>query len=216
MLPVAILIPVYNEENTVLGVLNKLKRHKVYVVDDASTDKSLEILKKFKNVCIIKNKINLGYERTLLKGLRYLLKKNYEYILTLDGDGEHNFFKIKQLVSYAKTHKADLLIGNRSILNRWSETLLSKAFEIKYNIKDPISGYKLYKKKTLKKILRYVKEDKSFLVLLVYYFVILNFKIKNYNIKAVKNSVRKPRVGDGLKIDLKILKNLKFLFTNKI
>ncbi len=108
------------------------------------------------------------------------------------------------------------MIGNRSILNRWSETLLSKAFEIKYNIKDPISGYKLYKKKTLKKILRYVKEDKSFLVLLVYYFVILNFKIKNYNIKAVKNSVRKPRVGDGLKIDLKILKNLKFLFTNKI
>ena len=212
MLPVAILIPVYNEENTVLGVLNKLKRHKVYVVDDASTDKSLEILKKFKNVCIIKNKINLGYEKTLLKGLRHLLKKNYEYILTLDGDGEHNFFKIKQLVSYAKTHKADLLIGNRSTLNRWSETLLSKAFEIKYNIKDPISGYKLYKKKTLKKILRYVKEDQNFLVSLVYYFVVLNFKIKNYNIKAVKNSVRKPRVGDGLKIDLKIFPQCIFFF----
>ena len=49
----------------------------------------------------------------------------------------------------------DLLIGNRSKLNRISETILDFVFKIKFGLNDPVSGFKLYKIKSLKKLLNY-------------------------------------------------------------
>ena len=81
----------------------------VLIVDDSSTDKTPIIVKNLQ-IKVIRNKVKLGYEATLLKGIKYLLKKNYKYIASFDADGEHDpkfFLNIKKLKSF------DLLIGKR-------------------------------------------------------------------------------------------------------
>ena len=103
----------------------KLKKFKVYVVNDGSTDKTLEILKKFKNLKIFTNKVNLGYENSVIKGLNIIIKSNFEYIVTLDADGQHSLNKIEKLYAFALKTNADMIIGKRSEFNRLSEKILS-------------------------------------------------------------------------------------------
>ena len=114
----AIVVPARNEEKTIKKVIMSLKKFgDVLIVDDSSTDKTPIIVKNLQ-VKVIRNKVKLGYEATLLKGIKYLLKKNYKYIASFDADGEHDpkfFLNIKKLKSF------DLLIGKRKKLNRFSE-----------------------------------------------------------------------------------------------
>ena len=64
----------------------------------------------------------------------------------------------------------DLLIGNRSKLNRISETILDFVFKIKFGLNDPVSGFKLYKIKSLKKIIKLLS-DKMFFSRRTNYFL---------------------------------------------
>ena len=71
-----IVVPARNEEKTIKKVIVSLKKYgDVLIVDDASTDKTSFITQNL-SIKFIKNKINLGYEGTVLKGIKYLLKKN--------------------------------------------------------------------------------------------------------------------------------------------
>ena len=104
----AIVVPARNEEKTIKKVIISLKRYgDILVVDDSSTDKTPFIIKNLP-IKFIKNKINLGYEGTVLKGIKYLLKKNYKYIATFDADGEHD---PKFLLNIKKIKNFDLLLS---------------------------------------------------------------------------------------------------------
>ena len=71
----AIVVPVRNEEKTIKKVIISLKKYgDILIVDDSSTDKTSIIIQNLP-IKFIKNKINLGYEGTVLKGIKYLLKK---------------------------------------------------------------------------------------------------------------------------------------------
>jgi len=71
-----IVVPARNEEKTIEKVVISLKKYgDVLVVDDSSSDRTSFLIKKLK-INSIKNKNNLGYEATLLKGIKFFLKKN--------------------------------------------------------------------------------------------------------------------------------------------
>ena len=70
----------------------------------------------------------------------------------MDADGEHSISNINKSYIYCKKNKIDLLIGSRSRMNRFSEKYISKLFFKKYNIRDPLSGFKIYNSKKLSKI----------------------------------------------------------------
>ena len=75
-----IVVPARNEEKTIGKVIDSIKKYgDVLVVDDASYDKTTSILKKTK-VKFLRNHNVLGYEETVLKGMRHFLKKKYKYI----------------------------------------------------------------------------------------------------------------------------------------
>ena len=71
----AIVVPARDEEKTIKKVVLSLKKYgDILVIDDHSSDKSQKILKTL-DVQVIRNKKNLGYEETVLRGIKYLLKK---------------------------------------------------------------------------------------------------------------------------------------------
>lgn len=209
----AILIPVYNEEKTLNTVIENLTNYNLLIVNDGSTDKTNIILDQYKNanrVEVLNLDKNYGYELALLKGFDLLLQKNFEYILTCDGDNQHHTDKINKMLLYSSQNNIDLLIGNRSKLNRFVEKILSCGFKIRFGISDPISGFKLYNVKVLRETLSKIQNDNSFLVSIVFEFIKKSKKVKNFTIQTRKRMG--SRVGNDFLLNLKILKQLKYCF----
>ena len=74
---VCILIPAFNESLKINNVLKEINEFDVstLVVDDGSTDNTVEICKQKQNIILIEHKDNLGYEEALNTGFNYLSKK---------------------------------------------------------------------------------------------------------------------------------------------
>ena len=195
----AIVIPARNEEITIKKVIQSLKNYgDILIVDDASTDNTKLIAENLKTK-VIKNLKNLGYESTILKGIKYCLKKNYKYIATFDADDEHDNIFIKDCL---KSKSFDLLIGKRKRLNRISEYIFSHVTKFLFNIEDPLSGLKIYNSKILKKI--ELKEEKLLNVNIIFKIRNLNGKIvhKILNVKKRKDN---SRLGNILLVNIYII-----------
>jgi len=112
-----ILIPVYNDWNSLLILLdkiNKLEINKicnlnVLIVDDASTENLNQKITflSFNSIEIIKNKKNIGHGKSIAYGIKYLTnKKNFDYLIVMDGDGEDRPEEVKELILKSlKTNK---------------------------------------------------------------------------------------------------------------
>ena len=84
------------------------------MVNDGSTDKTLDIIKKYKNAHIISYGKNKGKGFALQKGLRYAKKAKIERLILMDGDGQHNPSEIKKFnVMLNKGY--DVILGSRFI-----------------------------------------------------------------------------------------------------
>ncbi len=210
-----ILIPAFNEKKNFNKFILKLKKDfNILVIDDCSSDGTSKFLEK-KKIKYLRNKKNLGYELSLIKGFKFLKKsKKTKYILTMDGDGQHKPAYIKKIFSYLIKNNVDVVVGERDRKNRIIEKVISKIFKKKFNIWDPLSGFKLYKKEKLKQI-NLSKVKKFFLVDLLTLLINRRCNIKNFRIKTFlrKDS---PRVGSLFFTNLKMLKILKFIYFKKV
>mgnify|MGYP001203075341 FL=1 len=132
----------------------------------------------------------------------------------MDGDGQHKPAYIKKIFSYLIKNNFDVVVGERERKNRIIEKVISKIFKKKFNIWDPLSGFKLYKKEKLKQI-NLSKLKKFFLVDLLILFINRRCNVKNFRIKTFlrKDS---PRVGSVFFTNLKMLKILKFIYFKKV
>lgn len=139
-----IVIPAYNEEKTISKVINQAKQYgTVLVVNDCSTDKTKKLVES-KDVILIDNKINEGYEKSLHKGINYGVKNDYQFCITIDGDGQHKIHFIKTVFEYL-IKGYDLVVTNRDSKNRMSEKIIGFCSNLILGIKDPYSGLRGYK-----------------------------------------------------------------------
>ena len=154
-----VVVPVYNEAESLPGFLPRLvefcRAHswELVLVNDGSRDGSKEFLERHARppaVRIIHHKVNRGYGGALKSGL---LDAQSDFVVTIDGDGQHEPDDILRLLEFAVEHEADLVVGRRdSSQNRDRVRELGKSIIRRFTrllmplpIQDLNSGFKLYR-----------------------------------------------------------------------
>jgi glycosyltransferase involved in cell wall biosynthesis len=109
------IIPCYNEADTIGSVVLKVKNHvdKVLVIDDGSIDDTARIAKDA-GAYVISHKTNYGKSAAIKSGFKYALTKGFEYVVTIDGDGQHNPDEIPFVLKNLKNNGNDIIVGFRS------------------------------------------------------------------------------------------------------
>lgn len=167
----SIIVPVFNEENTIKKILQKVKAEKIpnvekeiIVVDDGSTDKTAEILKKTKDVNLIFHKKNLGKGTAVRTGIK---ESNGDYIIIQDADLEYDPTYIKHLLKPIFDGEALVVYGTRIrrmphlsdeerklqfLIHYLGNRILSMLASVLYGqwITDMETGYKLFPRNALR------------------------------------------------------------------
>jgi len=107
-------VPCYNEEATIGSVVIRIKRHvdKVLVVDDGSNDDTVRIAKEA-GATVVSHKTNRGKSAGIKTGFKYALVNGFDYVVTIDGDGQHNPDEIPVILGNLKNNGHDITLGVR-------------------------------------------------------------------------------------------------------
>ncbi|MBU0650478.1 glycosyltransferase family 2 protein, partial [bacterium] len=158
------LIPAYNEEKTVGGIVKGLLSVglKVLVVDDGSSDRTSSVALDA-GAKVFKHDINKGKGSAIISGVEFLLKNDkFDYLILLDGDGQHDYRCCSRFVEKADKSNKDIIIGNRMhnpknmpkkrlYTNKITSFLVSK-FCGQY-VPDCQSGFRLIKRTVLENVI---------------------------------------------------------------
>lgn len=109
-----VIIPCYNEQDTIKDLVLKSKKFatKVLVVDDGSIDKTAYHAKQA-GAIVLTHPYNMGKGMAIQSGFTYAVNHKFEYIVTMDGDGQHNPFEIPRLLNNVMNNGHDISIGIR-------------------------------------------------------------------------------------------------------
>lgn len=110
-----IVIPVYNEAESIVGVVDEIRAEElgmdIVVVDDGSSDGTAKVLRVLP-VQTLSHPINLGYGAAVQTGMMYAVRKEYDFLVLMDGDGQHMPGEIRKLLAGLEGG-ADIVIGSR-------------------------------------------------------------------------------------------------------
>jgi len=189
---VIIVIPAFNESLNILKVIDDIKENcKQYdyvVVNDGSTDNTLEVLRN-NNLNFIDLPLNLGFSGAVQTGYKYAFERNYDIAVQFDGDGQHPAKSIPDLVE-ALNEGFEYVIGSRYVESpkAWNARMIGSriiGFAIKIttgkSVDDPTSGMRAISRDILKEFsenLNFVAEPDT-----LSYFIKRGVKIKEINVK---------------------------------
>ena len=140
---VAIVIPAFNEENTIVEVVHSVKEYgDVIVVNDASID-STEKNAENAGAIVVNHIENKGYDQSLNSGFSEAEKRNYDAVITFDADGQHSAAMLNEYIANLK-QGINLVLGVRPETARVSEWIFMLYTQMKFNWKDPLCGMKGY------------------------------------------------------------------------
>ena len=131
----AIIIPAHNEQRTIENAIRQSKKYgDVIVINDFSTDGTDTIAKR-SGARVINNDMNIGYGKSINRGLLITLNQNYLYAITTDADGEIPIKCISAIKERLENFDEAVVIAQRNKLPRWGEQMgriITKKFII-YN-----------------------------------------------------------------------------------
>lgn len=155
-LKILVLIPCYNEEESIAGVVQRLREScpeaDHLVINDCSTDRSAEILQK--NGCSYLNlPINLGIGGGVQCGYRYARENGYDITVQMDGDGQHDPAYLQAVIDPVARGELDMCIGSRFITKEGFQTSFMRRLGINFlsalifvltgkKVRDVTSGYR--------------------------------------------------------------------------
>ena len=164
-----IIIPAYNEEKTILRVIEDVQEHAsdydYIVINDGSTDGTKKVCEQNK-IHYLDLASNLGIGGAVQTGYRYAWLEGYDIAVQIDGDGQHKAEHIKDLeqalnINDENPEKADMVIGSRFIDKKGFQSTGLRRFGIRYmtwlirlltkqTITDPSSGMRMVNRKIIK------------------------------------------------------------------
>lgn len=152
-----IIIPAYNEsesiQKTIEDIQSKETGFDYVVINDCSTDNTLDILKE-NSFNYISLPVNLGIGGAVQTGFIYAAKNGYDYAVQVDGDGQHDVSYLKGMLETLQENDADMVIGSRFITNEGFQSTFMRRVGITYftwlikvltgeTVTDPTSGFRL-------------------------------------------------------------------------
>jgi glycosyltransferase involved in cell wall biosynthesis len=154
-LNVCVIIPTYNNEFTLARVIEEVAAfsQQIIVVNDGSTDRTLEILDGFPFVHLISYKKNKGKGWALRKAFTYASEHGYQYAITIDSDGQHFAKDLPVFIDKLMLEKNAIIIGARNMNQASVPAAVASAtgFQISgsglrqvLRLPDTQSGYRLY------------------------------------------------------------------------
>lgn len=112
------IIPAYNEQDSILGVIEKLKKDcpsaDYVIVNDCSVDHTLSVLQN-NRLNHINLPINLGIGGGVQTGYMYALEKGYDIAIQVDGDGQHDTSYLNTMIQLLDNGETDIVIGSRFV-----------------------------------------------------------------------------------------------------
>lgn len=220
----SVVIPAYNEQQSIATVLDKLKAtlddgeqsYEVIVVDDGSTDNTAKIVQQKGGVRLIQHPYNRGYGAALKTGI---LNASGDTILTIDADGTYQAKDIPKLLQQADGY--DMIVGARTGKEvkvplqrkpaKWFLTKLANYLS-GANIPDLNSGMRIFKKVNIEKFLAILPSSFSFTTTLTLAYHCNDLLVKyvpiDYYERAGRSKIRPLR--DGLNFILLILRAITY------
>ena len=110
---IAIIIPVYNNPKTIKKVVEDALLLNIFiiVIDDGSEIKVKTLLDEHSNLVVLQHEKNRGKGVAILTGAKEVKKRGFEYIISIDGDGQHYPKEVEHLIPLLKNE--NIVIGNR-------------------------------------------------------------------------------------------------------
>ncbi|MGE5495708.1 MAG: glycosyltransferase family 2 protein [Burkholderiales bacterium] len=128
-----VIIPAYNEEENIIGVIKDLKGNApdfdYVIINDCSTDTTLDICKN-ERFNYINMPINSGIGIAVQTGYLYALQNGYDIVVQFDGDGQHDASYLSSLIMPIINNEADFVIGSRFIKKEGFQTTLFRRFGV--------------------------------------------------------------------------------------
>jgi glycosyltransferase involved in cell wall biosynthesis len=176
---VLIVVPCYNEQEAIAGVVGDINRVKqlyglnldVLVVNDCSTDNTLAILKTLDSL-YLDLPVNLGIGGGMQAGYKFAFQNGYDVAVQMDGDGQHPADELPKILQPIFENRADVVIGSRFVAKaktgfqssaarrvgisyfRWLNQLL-----IGQIIHDSTSGFRAFNRQTLAVVSKYYPDE---------------------------------------------------------
>jgi len=122
---VIILVPIYNDRESLKELIKNINLEvkdlnceiSIIVVNDASSQQILDNYENVENIHsieLINMKENRGHTRCIASGLKYIFeKKEFDYVIPMDGDGEDRPEEIKNFIELAKQSEGKSIVGER-------------------------------------------------------------------------------------------------------
>ena len=143
-LRIAIVIPAFNEAETVVGVISAASKYGLpIVVDDGSGDETYNRAIS-SGASVVRHDVNRGYDQALNSGFKRAIEQKCKYVITMDADGQHDSNILTAFIQ-ALDEGADVVTGIRDYRQRFAEHIFAWIGNAIWGINDPLCGLKAYR-----------------------------------------------------------------------
>lgn len=160
---ILVVIPAYNEARNIVQVIRSVQKHApcvdILVVNDGSRD-ATAYLAVTAGAHVVSHPFNMGYGAACQTGFKYAYRKGYDYVVQMDGDGQHEPACIPDLLNAVQRPEVDIVLGSRwlsqveykgPIMRKFGKFFFAFLASVitKHKVTDPTTGYQAMKRRVV-------------------------------------------------------------------